>query len=192
MSQYIFVRHGQSQYNAELTTNLDSNLTLFGEQQAIKTGIYLKNNFPDISEYVGITSPYHRCLQTSHIIHDICGLFFQVKPGPREVMMSYDECKVVNRKDKFGHFHWHHEEDFHFFNEDEIAFVSRMQSYILAEEHPKLLVVSHGSPIRAMYDAVIGNPVFPDLHNYPDNCSVSHVKDKQGVYFNHIPWMGKL
>lgn len=188
MSHYIFIRHGQSQYNAELTTNLDSNLTPFGVEQAVKTGVYLKDNFPDIAEYIGITSPYHRCLQTSDIIHGICGLSFQVKPGPREVMMSYDECKVVNRKEKFGHFRWHHDDDFHFLNENEGEFVVRMRNFILSEDHAKLLVVSHGTPIRAMFDAVIGEQSMPDLCNYPDNCSVSHVKNKQSVYFNHIPW----
>lgn len=187
MKDYIFVRHGESQYNAKLTKNLDSELTPRGVEQAIKTAMYLRD-FADIKEFVGITSPYHRCLQTSDIIRYFTGIEFQVKPGPREIMMVYDECRVVNRKEAFSHFHWHHEEDFHFVMEDEAEFVFRMRDYILNEEHPKLLVVSHGSPIVAMFDAVSGNAVVPDLCNYPDNCSVSYIKDKNPVQWNVRPW----
>jgi len=188
MTERILVRHGQSEHNIGLTRNLDSNLTPFGIEQATKTGLYLRDNFSDIKEFVGITSPYHRCLQTSNIIHSLTGISFQVKPGPREIMMSYDECKVVNRKDKFNHFHWHHEEDFHFIQEDEGEFVFRMREYIHSEDHPKLLIVSHGSPIKAMFDALLGSEVLPNLHDYPDNCSVNYVRNKEPVCFNLKPW----
>jgi len=189
MKDYIFVRHGESHYNIKLTTNLDSELTPRGVEQAVKTGRFLRDHIPDIHEFVGITSPYHRCLQTSDIIHSLTGIDFQVKSGPREIMMSYDECKVVNRKLEYNHFHWHHEEDFHFFMENEDEFVSRMRHYILEEDHPKLLVVSHGSVIKAMYDIIAGQEkVVADLHNYPDNCSVAYIQNQKTVHWNHLPW----
>lgn len=188
MKDFIFVRHGESHYNAKLTTHLDSELTPRGVEQAVKTGVYLRDHIPDIQEYVGVTSPYHRCLQTSDIIQHLTGIKFQVKPGPREIMMVYDECRVVNRKDAFSHFHWHHEDDFHFMMEDEGEFVFRMRDYILKEDHSKLLVVSHGSPIKAMFDAVAGNDIIADLSNYPDNCSVAYIRGEEVVHWNHRPW----
>ena len=188
MKDYIFVRHAESHYNARLTKNLDSNLTLRGVEQAVKTGMYLRDNIPNIHESIGITSPYHRCLQTSDIIHSLTGIEFQVKPAPREIMMIYDECKVINRKDSFNHFYWHHEEDFYFLTENEEEFVNRMKNYILEEDHPKLLTVSHGSCVKAMYDFVTGQEVVPDLHNYPDNCSVAYIQYQKTVHWNFCPW----
>lgn len=192
MKEYIFVRHGQSQYNAGFTRNLDSDLTDIGIKQATETSKYLLENIPNISEFYGVVSPYHRCLQTAKIIHDITGLSFQVKTFPREDMTTYDECKVVNRKDIFDTFHWDedHQEDFHFTNESLDDFFLRMENYIQNKENRlKTIIVSHANPIKFMHHIVLGNKLenILDIH-YPKNCSVSHIKNKESVLWNHIPW----
>lgn len=194
MNERLFVRHGQSKYNAGFTKNLDSDLTPIGIQQATAAGNYLRDNIPDIKEFSGVTSPYHRCLQTAEIIHDITGMQFQVKALPREDMTTYDECRVVNRKDVFDKFHWDedHSNDFHFQKETIEEFFDRMKKYIEGENHPKLLVVSHASPILLMHHILLGHDdvwkIMDKRLNFPTNCSISHIKEKESVRWNHVPW----
>ena len=64
--ELIIVRHGESEYNTDISESLDSSLTTEGILQVKKTAEYLKKI--DLSEFEGITSPYLRTLQTAKII----------------------------------------------------------------------------------------------------------------------------
>lgn len=182
----ILIRHGESQQNALLTSQLDSELTPTGILQAHRTGRFLKDKFKDISEYTAITSPYLRCLQTASIIKEETGLNFIVDESPREVMVNYEICEVLNHSDKFPDFLWSHTGDLTFKKEAPDEFIARMENfYNKIKQYDKLLVVSHGTPVTTLYHLSIG---FPGkiYFGYVRNCSISYSWEGEGVYFDEI------
>lgn len=138
MKELILIRHGESQYNVGLTDFLDSELTENGIKQVKATGKFLREHFGHLQNFVGLTSPYLRCLQTSRILREETGLEFRVTPAPREIMCKYDSVVIPARKEEFPEFVWnlpcpsqHWKEDaWHFFNESEEKFVDRIMEFV--------------------------------------------------------------
>lgn len=183
MKELLLIRHGQSQYNAKLTLCLDSELTTNGIEQARITGKFLKDKFGNINEFIGITSPYMRCLQTARIIREETGLNFAVNPGPREIMLNYPEAEVKNKKEHFPEFTWNHVDDLFFIQESEQEFIDRMKVFHDSLEHEKVIVVSHGTPCNTIYEFAIGITATADTTNFVKNCSISYARDGKGVWF---------
>jgi broad specificity phosphatase PhoE len=186
MKELILIRHGESQYNACLTDHLDSELTHKGIEQARITGKFLKEQFGHIHNFVGITSPYIRCLQTSRILREETGLEFTVNPGPREIMMKYQAAEVKNRRDKFPEFVWNHDDDLFFSQESDIQFINRIKDFHDSLNHEKLVVVSHGTPVNTIYEFALGLKANADTVNFVKNCSVSYVRNGEGIWFGKV------
>ena len=183
MKELLLIRHGQSQYNAQLTKYLDSELTEEGMEQARITGKFLKDEFGHINEFVGITSPYMRCLQTARIIREETGLHFTVNPGPREIMVKYSEAEVKNKREHFSEFVWNHMDDLFFVQESEQEFIDRMKSFHDSLEHEKVVIVSHGTPCNTIYEFATGIPATADTTNFVKNCSISYAREGQSIWF---------
>ena len=104
--EVLIVRHGQSEYNAKMTDNMDSRVTYRGYSQADQVGRWLRDNF-ELRGYKGLTSPYQRCLQTSLLIHRYTGLDFEVIDDIRE--WDHRQVKVVgipDRQQEYPMFTW--------------------------------------------------------------------------------------
>ena len=185
MNELILIRHGESQYNAYLTDNLDSELTQKGIEQAKITGKFLKEQFEHIKNFIAITSPYCRCLMTARIIKEETGLEFLVDTGPREVMTSYESVIVKNRKEEFPEFIWNHENDLSFDKETATHFVARMKAFhdSVNKKHERLLVISHGTPVNTIYEFALGLKGGVDTNNFVKNCAVSYVRNGEGIWF---------
>jgi len=186
MKELILIRHGESQYNAYLTDHLDSELTPKGIEQARITGKFLKEQFGDIHNFVGITSPYLRCLQTSRIIREETGLEFTVNPGPREIMMKYQAAEVKNQQEKFPEFIWNHNNDLFFSQESDTQFIARIKAFHDSLNHEKLVVISHGTPVNTIYEFALGLKANADTVNFVKNCSVSYVRNGEGIWFGKV------
>lgn len=186
----ILIRHGESEYNASLTKNLDSNLTIRGKEQAILTGRFLKENVPDIEDFTFLTSPYARCLQTSDCIKDqIEKNVVKVNAGPREIMVNYEQVKIKNRKKDYPHFDWNHDHDLEFFQETDDEFVERMHIFykeLIESSLEKVIVVSHGSPVNTIFEIASGLDGKADTMNYVRNCSISYIKDGEKIWFDKV------
>lgn len=193
MRELVVIRHGQSQYNVHLTTNLDSELTEEGVRQVRAAGKFLCEQFPHIQHFVGKTSPYLRCLMTARIIKEETGLDFWVDSGAREVMMTYESCHVPSRRDEFPEFIWskYPSVGITFENETEEEFTDRIMVYenILRNDE-KVLVVSHGTPSTALAEISVGQYERAPISNgtYVDNASVTYVRDGKLALFNHIAY----
>lgn len=194
-TELIVIRHGQSEYNAKLTDNLNSNLTEKGIEQAIATGKYLKQNIPNIHEFYGITSPYLRCLQTSDYINREIGNSFTVESAVREAMMEYEECRV--EKKHFPHFSWKNWTESHeiYRTETESELVSRIWNLLKSLSHPKLILVSHASPVAVIHDLACGLSheecvenvtILENERKYVRNCSIAHVRNGQTISYDKV------
>lgn len=186
----MLIRHGQSRYNVRLTDNLDSELTDEGRRQVVETADFLARHFAHLDQFIGHCSPYLRCLQTAQIIRELTGVEFWVTPGPREIMMVYDECQVPYRQSDFPELIWETHctpTGFRFRQETAQQFVNRMSGYLReVTEHERVLIVSHGSPVNMLYDLALGRKAMPDLHTYVENSSISYIRGKEPVWFNRI------
>lgn len=182
MNELILIRHGESKYNAMLTDNLDSELTEKGIAQAKATGKFLREHFGHIQNFIGITSPYMRCLQTSRIIKEETGLEFFVDHGPREIMVHYEEVSIPDRSELFPEFIWTSFPPT-FYKETFDQFIERMKKYVGDFEHEKALVVSHGTPVGSLFELTLGREHKPDTEFYPDNASVSYIRNGEGIWF---------
>lgn len=188
MNEYVMIRHGESEYNAHLTDNLDSPLTKFGEQQIRKTAHFLAENLSNLTSFVGITSPYLRCLQSARIIREVTGVEFEVDAGVREVMIQYDECSVPCRKDEFLEFQWPSDCGWTFFREQPEQFIQRIQEHARrVRTKNKALIVSHGTPVNTFFECLSGTKPTADVVDYVKNASISYIRGGQRIWFGKLP-----
>lgn len=186
MNELILVRHGESQYNAFLTDHLDSDLTPEGIEQARKTAKFLKEHFGHLQSFVGITSPYRRCLHTSKIIREETGLEFRVHTGPREIMLKYVEAEVKNHQEHFPDFLWNHNHDLVFKMETVQEYINRMIAFHKDIREDKVFIVSHGTPVNTIFELTTGQEAKADTVNYVKNCAISYARNGEGIWFGKV------
>lgn len=191
MENLILIRHGQSQYNTKESSSLDSELTDKGRQQIKRTALFLKENFGNLSDFIGITSPYHRCLQSSRIIFNMTDLSdFMVVTGPREIMTIYPhEVHVPQRSSTFNEFDWSRIiHDMYFNNETNQMYENRLKSFYDKFQHCKnLIVVTHGTPVVTL--SLLGQNLTEEIPNtkfYPDNGSIAYIHNGSLEYYNKV------
>jgi broad specificity phosphatase PhoE len=182
--EHIFVRHGESRYNAGLTEDLNSPLTPTGVHQAEATGRFLREHLDHIGSFAGHTSPYLRCLQTAGIIARHTGIKFSVQEDPREVMIEHDRCEVV-ASHLYPAYDWGSFTGALYLQESAEEFVARIARYVAACNDERLLVVSHGSPITALREIALGRSHVPNLEKYVANCGLTYLRGSETL------WVGK-
>ena len=195
MRELILVRHGQSLYNVRLTDHLDSGLTEEGVRQVRETGQFLRTHLGHLHEFVGRCSPYLRCLQTARILSEETGIEFWVDDGPREVMIRHDWCQVPSRRAEYPEFDWNRFQNMReYVQEDEDTFNNRMKHYLQRlQEEDKVLVVSHGTPVTALFLMSVGEYQGPGLFDgqYVDNSSLSYLRNGERIWFNKVVYGGQ-
>ncbi len=192
MKEFLFIRHGESEYNRRTTKNLDSPLTDKGRWQAEQLGKFLKENFKAMTRdgaYTGLVSPYLRCLETAHIIGMETGLRFTVDPGPIEIRVFYDWTDVAYRMEEYGHFSWELVKGpLRLHKETMKEFMERMRKYVRSFNEGRYVVVSHGTPCDMMIEMACGLDHEPDSFDLIKNCSLSWVVDgvKDPEWYNRV------
>ena len=213
--ELILIRHGQSEHNTKASHSLDSCLTGFGINQAVKLANFLGET--DLYGFVGMTSPYLRCLQTAKIIQDKTNLPFEVNAGVREYHIDKTLSPLPKkggmtlpcRISEFPLFSYEIDDSSVFYaNENLGEFVNRVR--LFAEElkrrgsnWTKVLIVSHGAPTRVMHDIAIGEDLeyLKDRYNEQElrcepiekrgsiqNCSITHVVNGECKVFSGRPY----
>ena len=195
--EFVFIRHGQSEHNAHLTTDLDSAITPAGAQQAKELGKWLNANWPSISTYEGLCSPYLRCLQTARILKEECGLRSTVDPGPMEIRIGFFQPEVPCRVDEYRDMNWDlFPEPMKLGRETMEEFMARMQGFLdtfgVKGRHPgkswweRWVVISHGTPCETLAELAAGIYRVPTDFDKMKNCSLSWVDQGEIVYFNKV------
>lgn len=203
--ELILIRHAQSVYNTGVTLNLDTELTDLGKEQIESTASFLKDNF-DLSQFQAISSPYLRTLQTSDIIHKTTNLKFKVSGGVREYHIDKTNpelqdggLRLPNRAKEFSHCNWVSEEwgDLGNFYSNETLedFITRMELFYKSLRQGKYLIVSHGAPIKILYEIGIGNNKKDLVDRYskePNEMSMRLSEDTYKIIHNSsITWVSE-
>ncbi len=184
MKEIIIVRHGESENNVALSDSLDSQITGLGTDQCLKTAEFLSNYIK--GDWHGFTSPFLRCLQTSHIIQKKLNIIFKVDPRLKEnpYVMPVDGLKIQARKEY--PFLWE-KNDYVFYPEIE-TYLENVRDFI--ESLPnKSIIVTHGTPTITISElsqgvALINIPRWSERK--VENASITHIRNQQLVCFGKV------
>jgi len=192
MRELILIRHAESEYNARKSENLDSGLTPVGIKQATAMAEYLIDAIPPdkLATFQCRVSPYLRCLQTARVIRKAMKkkINFSVDPGPREVMIFYDEFSMGTHRPRFSEMLWPDVPSWKFPKETELDFKARMRAYLMGLGAGNYLIVSHGSPVGTLADMEMGFFDKPFSHKVIKNASLTWLIDGKPILFNHIAY----
>lgn len=101
----------------------------------------------DLNEFVGLTSPLLRCLQTSQIIQEVLDNKFQVEPQLAErpgFLEEGESFSVPSRQDKFPEFQWPTSDEFTFASESPHYFLDRTEQILHRLPRKSILVTHRG------------------------------------------------
>jgi broad specificity phosphatase PhoE len=190
--ELIIVRHGESEYNTDVSESLDSSLTTKGILQVKKTAEYLKKI--DLSGFEGITSPYLRTLQTAKIIQGETDIPFRVDNGPAELTIYYNSSESRERIDFLDvpkrdfEFDWPSVWDGRFAAEENLEdFLCRVESFLSGlDKDGKYLIVSHGSPVHTMSNLMQGIREVPEWSDSIANSSITWLENDNLKYLSKV------
>jgi broad specificity phosphatase PhoE len=191
--QVTFLRHGESEHNAGLTTNLDSRLTPLGEQQSLATAQRFRKNGVNRDNTIAFVSPLLRTLQTlqptvmqlalqAEVFADVCEYFSIRNDG-------YRTFEGLSTEQIQNDFPWA-QIGTHFVCEDiwwprnpenDLLLydrASKVRDQLIAEYFDtkmNLLIVSHADPIGRMIEAFLRIPPNLDGPPWSGNCSVTQL-----------------
>lgn len=208
---WLIIRHAESEYNVELTDDLNSELTPNGHMQAMLTADWLNKHFEEIEEFKTLTSPYFRTLQTSHYIHEATKARpFAIEENLREFHIDKNEKQLENggmfitsEALLFNNFEWPDVMDmgFYFPNETLDEFFERIQEFIAGlDPDGKYLAVSHGATCRTLYTILTGGDLEKVRERYYEslprneahieesirNCSMTLIRNGEEKWFSKI------
>jgi|GEM_PF-6395971 broad specificity phosphatase PhoE len=136
--EMILVRHA----NVQDRSDPDTGISEFGAQQIEKLGSFLLENVK-IKDYIFLTSPLLRCLQTAQILHQKIDVPIEVCPG---VMETPEESFCLkNHKDKFSDFDWPTSHNWDLSPESPEVFLSRIRQTLQGLPHKAIIVTHFGT-----------------------------------------------
>ena len=211
--ELFLVRHGQSEANARLTSEMDSRLTPVGIRQSQLTAIRLHEE--------GLTrifvSPFRRTLETAQPICAAVGLSAEVSPwvceyfsdhvvdgrdfrglSPAEIIAEFPFA-VIGTAFTCSEIWWPGEiEDI----PKLVARADRVRAALISafgETEERILIVSHAEPIGRFIESFLMTPPHPERPPWSVNCGITHLsvpKDPnvpaQLVYLNDARHLGDL
>lgn len=176
MGEIIFVRHGQSQANADLVlATPDSPLTELGRSQAQQTARKLK----DMGIKHIVSSPFVRTRQTAEIIADELGI-------PRDQITTMDELKEkyigeLVGKPKTHDSTWYYQAEGELGIESRADLIQRMSLALdklsdLAKQHGTVLAVGHSASGSYLLEVSKGRKHFDEFEPYQEIMNADIVK----------------
>lgn len=177
--EIILIRHAESMWNANLTEDLDSTLTLKGVSQAQKLASFIRRTV-DCRGLVGFVSPFERCLLTSLPIRRQTGVRFFVSPEIRELPFNFPESgvEIPCRKGCYLDIEWGNYLASIFHKEPPEVFLSRLRLFLDALPN-RSMIITHGSVVQTMIEMALGVKVtqVPAWDNSIGNASITHIKN---------------
>jgi len=182
----LIIRHAESQWNAKLTEDLDSDLTDEGERQRDAVARFIKDNI-DYRSFMGFTSPFLRCLKTSNPLRKL-GVRFFVENELAEITNEFPDCgvSVPCRRGEYSDFEWNYQyESMNFRKEPPEDFLQRLKSFM--NRLPQYsIIVTHGSVVQTLTEMALGVPVdkIPAWDNSISNASITYIKDGTVIWLS--------
>ncbi len=157
MGKILFVRHAQSKFNAGETEQFNSDLTSRGHEQARRIGLGVKSHIKEPEKWIGITSPYNRCLQTTLLVWTGCGVRFAVDPRigeSPETIHKRQTTEIIKKEVEYQLLDWGMfggKNSINYDDETDEAYHGRIKAFLESlDKRRDYLIVSHMTPITHM------------------------------------------
>jgi len=138
MTELLLIRHGESEANIGRCADPDCCLSDLGVEQAQKLAKRLSRY--DLGDFLALSSPYRRAIQTAEEIALATGLPFVVEDAIRE----WGEACTINEK---------------LYEKESIdQLILRLSKFLHHVHGQKLVIVSHASPIAVLSQLAWGEP----------------------------------
>lgn len=179
--QLIIIRHARSLYNARKTDNLDSEITEWGQRQALSVARFMKKHM-SVTGFRFYTSPFLRCLQTAYPIQKTLNVTFKVLPDLREYLNHSGKPVTVEPRPKLfdENYDWQrYTEPQTFDTEFNEEFIARMRRvYDEVSQWGNAVVITHGLPALQLIHTAAHNANYVPIWDHSlDNCSITLIKD---------------
>lgn len=182
----ILARHGQTEWNKEFRFQGRTNvqLTEEGKRQAHALAERLSSWPPDVI----YTSPLDRALYTAQAIADRHNMKPVILDELEEINFALWEGESIAGLEREQHEIFSHWREDPFFNPPEGAEtwdtlserLTRAVNKMLAGEHKRIIAVSHGGIMRALYAVFTGLNPHKTWNMDVSNCSISGVEMRNG------------
>lgn len=182
----ILARHGQTEWNKEFRFQGRTNvqLTEEGKRQAHALSERLSSWPPDVI----YTSPLDRALYTAQAIADRHNMKPVILDELEEINFASWEGESIAGLEREQHEIFSHWREDPFFNPPEGAEtwdtlserLTRAVNKMLAGEHKRIIAVSHGGIMRALYAVFTGLNPHKTWNMDVSNCSISGVEMRNG------------
>lgn len=156
MGKIFLARHAQSLFNAGETEEFNSQLSKKGHEQAHRLAMSVKELVKPPEDYIGIVSPYNRCLQTAHKVWNLTGIKFRVRravgESPEEVHRGRS-TSILKKEEEFSCFDWSgfNGPSLNYDLESEEEYMARVQMFCESlADNKNYIIVSHMRPITHM------------------------------------------
>ena len=137
--QIFLIRHGEAQEPLEPDPPISDAGTVHIQQLAEFLSAF------DLKNYIGLTSPLLRCLQSAKVFYETLHIDFQICPEVIETacFLSGDQhYRLQNYRDMFPQFQWPSEDSWILTSENEVQFISRIK--LALQNFPtKTIVMTH-------------------------------------------------
>jgi len=158
MGKIFFVRHAQSQFNAGSTEQFNSDLSPRGKDQAHRLALAGREKIGAKPEsFIGIVSPYNRCLQTAYKFWTMNGVKFRVDTRigeSPEPVHKHQSTEIIKKACEYTLFDWSmfgNKNTINYDDESDADYGTRINDFIASLEKDKnYFIVSHMTPITHM------------------------------------------
>lgn len=135
--EMFLIRHGEAQDE----NNPDTGITAVGAEQTKKLAFFLLDT--EIKDFIALTSPLLRCLQTAQILYRIAHLQFSVSSGIMET--PTERFCLKNHKDEFPEFDWPTSQNWNLTPETPESFLDRTRQTLHGLPHKAIIVTHFGT-----------------------------------------------
>jgi broad specificity phosphatase PhoE len=142
MTELLLIRHGESEANIGRSADPDCSLSDLGLEQAQKLAKRLSRY--DLGDFLALTSPYRRAIQTAEEIALATGLQFVIEDSIRE----WGETATISGR--------------LYEKESKEDLILRLSKFLRHVHGTKLVIVSHASPIALLSQLAWGEPPNPE------------------------------
>lgn len=198
MTETIIIRHAETFYNRNESTDLDSNLTPRGIKQAEGVAAYLAES-KDGQGFTGFVSPFLRTLETALAIHKATGIPFKVYPSICEYGANWSRVpyriSVPSRQESYPMFDWSlFSESKLFTSETFEQFLDRIKAVAAVKRPEKSLFVSHGAVVYTLTDLFTDGKHFQEQkvkgYHHVTNACITKISGSKPVYVFKNNWKG--
>lgn len=172
--ELILIRHGKSNDPNEP----DPAISGEGDEQIRKLVSVLRTF--DVKDFVGITSPLLRCLQSSLILHELLNIDFRVQSEVMEFPFFLDDgqkYRQQNHHSKFPHFEWPTTEDWILTKECGCEFLNRTRFALQHFPH-KVIVMTHFGFISNIARFALCGVKADEFFKGISPASITHIKQQ--------------